>query len=35
VAGGSRVLPWVLASATVVTAGAVVVAALFATGVLR
>ncbi|MFJ4037331.1 serine/threonine-protein kinase [Microbacterium sp. NPDC090007] len=32
---GSPVLPWVLASATVVTAGAVVVAALVATGVLR
>jgi len=31
----SRALPWVLASATLVTAGAVVVAALFATGVLR
>ncbi|WP_295838722.1 serine/threonine-protein kinase [uncultured Microbacterium sp.] len=31
----SRALPWVLASATLVTAGAVVVAALFAVGVLR
>ncbi|MDQ1123362.1 serine/threonine-protein kinase [Microbacterium trichothecenolyticum] len=30
----SRVLPWVLAGATLVTAGAVAVAALFATGVL-
>ena len=32
---GSKALPWILASATLVTAGAVVVAALFATGVLR
>ncbi|WP_150953140.1 serine/threonine-protein kinase [Microbacterium testaceum] len=32
---GSKVLPWILASATLVTAGAVAVAALFATGVLR
>ncbi|MFN3949934.1 serine/threonine-protein kinase [Microbacterium sp.] len=31
----SRALPWVLASATLVTAGAVVIAALYATGVLR
>ncbi|GEB45569.1 MULTISPECIES: serine/threonine-protein kinase [Microbacterium] len=35
VSSGSKVLPWILASATLVTAGAVVVAALFATGVLR
>jgi len=35
VSSGSRALPWILASATLVTAGAVVVAALFATGVLR
>lgn len=35
VSTASRALPWVLASATLVTAGAVVVAALYATGVLR
>ncbi|WP_298870985.1 serine/threonine-protein kinase [uncultured Microbacterium sp.] len=35
VSSASRALPWVLASATLVTAGAVVVAALYATGVLR